>query len=319
MLAKSEAEVGRRPAGAFGGVGDDRPVTRFVERASGRDEASPRQGRQHTGQRLTSTYTVASANPICPNASAVPRLAAPSAPAKALANTKAPTINSRLRATVNSLPLSVEIASRSFEAPLEHRDQRRNLKPGLLLCEEPLCGAAAAERSKSQFAVLANELAQGAGASCPKAALRGVNAPAALIEQLNQFLHPARRRQRGDGKNGRRGRAQRAQRRAQVASGAGRNLSEIGLRDYEHVGNLHDARLQELEHVAATGLHNDDDRVGDVHNLRLRLPYADRLDHDEVKRGGQRVCRRARRPCESAEPLACGGGADQYAAICGVE
>jgi hypothetical protein len=93
------------------------------------------------------------------------------------------------------LPPSVEIASRSFEAPLEYRQQRRNLKPGLLLCEQPLCGASAAEGSKSPFAVLADELAYGPGAACPKAPLRGVKARAALVEHVNQFLHPARWRQ----------------------------------------------------------------------------------------------------------------------------
>ena len=75
--------------------------------------------------------------------------------------------------------------------------------------------------------------------------------------------------------------------------GAHRDLAEVGLRHDEHVGDLHDPRLQELQHVAAAGLHDDGDRVGDVGDLGLGLADADRLDHDDVERRRERV-RRAR-------------------------
>ena len=60
-------------------------------------------------------------------------------------------------------------------------------------------------------------------------------------------------------------------------------------------------------------------RVGDVGDLGLGLADADRLDHDDVERGRERVRGRARRPGEAAEPLAGGGRADQHAAVGGVE
>ncbi len=84
------------------------------------------------------------------------------------------------------------------------------------------------------------------------------------------------------------GRAERAQGRAEVAPGAHRDLPEVGLGHDEHVGDLHDPRLQELQHVAAAGLHDDGDGVGDVGDVGLGLAHADGLDDDHVERGGQR-------------------------------
>ena len=74
-----------------------------------------------------------------------------------------------------------------------------------------------------------------------------------------------------------------------------RDLAEVGLRHHEHVGDLHDPGLQELEHVARARLDDDRDGVGDVGDLGLRLADADGLDDDDVERGGERRRRVARR------------------------
>ena len=70
---------------------------------------------------------------------------------------------------------------------------------------------------------------------------------------------------------------------------------EVGLRHDEHVGDLHDPGLQELQDVARAGLHDDRDRVGDLGDVGLALADADRLDDDDVEGRGQRLGRRARR------------------------
>ncbi len=98
-----------------------------------------------------------------------------------------------------------------------------------------------------------------------------------------------------------------------------RDLTEVGLRHDEHVGDLHDPGLQELQDVAAARLHDDGDRVGDVGDLGLGLADADRLDHDDVERRRERVRGGTRRPRQPAEALAGGGRADEHVAVRRIE
>ena len=82
------------------------------------------------------------------------------------------------------------------------------------------------------------------------------------------------------------------------------HVAEVGLGHHQHVGHLHDPRLEELEHVAGAGLHHYGDRVGHVLDVGLRLADADGLDHHHVERRGEGVHapRAWRRP---ARPAGC--------------
>ncbi len=103
-----------------------------------------------------------------------------------------------------------------------------------------------------------------------------------------------------------------SQRGAQVGERAHRDPSEIGLGDDEHVGDLHDPGLEELEHVAGARLDDDRDRVRDIGDLGLRLTDADSLDDDDVERGGERGGGGPGRGGEAAEPVAGGRRADEH-------
>ena len=59
----------------------------------------------------------------------------------------------------------------------------------------------------------------------------------------------------------------------------------IHLVDRDHVGNLHDPRLQRLHRVAGAGHQHEQDGVGDPDHLDLALPRADRLEQDELLAG----------------------------------
>ena len=124
--------------------------------------------------------------------------------------------------------------------------------------------------------------------------------------------------QRGDREHGRVAGAERAERGAQVVLGAGGRRAEVGLGDDEHVGHLHDPRLEELQRVAAAGLDDDRDRVGGLGDVGLGLADADGLDHDDVERVGQRLGRRTGRGGEPAEPLARCHRADEDVTVGGV-
>ena len=92
------------------------------------------------------------------------------------------------------------------------------------------------------------------------------------VERLDQIVDPGRRRDRGDGHHAGVARADRAQRGVQVAPRAGGDLAEVGLRHDEHVRDLHDPRLQELQRVARARLDDDRDGVGGVGDVGLGLP-----------------------------------------------
>ena len=90
--------------------------------------------------------------------------------------------------------------------------------------------------------------------------------------------------------------------------------AEVGLRHDEDVRDLHDPGLQELEHVAGGGLDHDRHGIRRLGDVDLRLPDADRLDHHDVERRGERVGRGARRRREAAEAPAGGHRAHEHAA-----
>ena len=121
------------------------------------------------------------------------------------------------------------------------------------------------------------------------------------FERLRQLLDAPRGRDRRDRAHLGVGRAQREQRRLEVGHGAGGGGAEIGLGEDEHVGDLHDACLEELEDVAGGGLEDDRDGVGGVGHLGLGLADADGLDHDHVERGRERFGGRAGGGGEAAE------------------
>ena len=135
------------------------------------------------------------------------------------------------------------------------------------------------------------------------------------VERRHELLDPGRGRQRGDRDDARVALAERAQRRAQVAAGAQRDLAEVRLGHHQHVRDLHDPGLEELQGVAGARLDHDRGRVGRFGDLRLGLPDADGLDHDDVEGGGQRLGGRAGGGGEPAEPLAGRGRADEQPAV----
>src|SRR5579864_2049081 len=78
----------------------------------------------------------------------------------------------------------------------------------------------------------------------------------------------------------------------------------IQLVDRDHVGDLHDPRLQRLHGVAGAGHEHERDGVGDADHLHLALPRAHRLEEDDVLAGGvedeQRLQRRLGEAAEMA-------------------
>ena len=102
---------------------------------------------------------------------------------------------------------------------------------------------------------------------------------------------------------------------AEIGERSHRDPPEVGLCDDQHVGDLHDPGLEELEHVAGAWLDDDGDGVRDVGDLGLRLTDADRLDHDDVERRGERGSGGAGRRREAAEPVAGRRRADEHRAV----
>ena len=128
---------------------------------------------------------------------------------------------------------------------------------------------------------------------------------------------PARRRHRGH-RDHRGARSPASAAPPQVGPGARRHLAEIGLGDHQHVGDLHDPGLEELQDVAGSGLDDDGHGVGDVGDLGLRLADADGLDDHDVKGAGERGGGGAGGGRQAAEAVAGRGGADEDGVVGGV-
>jgi hypothetical protein len=69
----------------------------------------------------------------------------------------------------------------------------------------------------------------------------------------------------------------------------------------EHVGDVHDAGLHELDVIAGERLEHQHRRVGQVRYLDLALADADRLDEDQVEQVPQEPRRGPRAPADAAE------------------
>ena len=191
---------------------------------------------------------------------------------------------------------------------------RGTSSPGSCSSRKRLGRAAAAQAAQAALAVLGREVGQGGAPAGAQCAGRGGRALAVALERRDELVESLRRRHRGDHHDlgvGSRARA----RRPEVAARALRDRAEVGLGHHEQVGDLHDPRLEELEHVARAGLDDDGDGVGDVGHLGLGLAHADGLDHHDVEGRGQRLRGRAGRGREPAQPFAGGGGADEHAAV----
>ena len=90
----------------------------------------------------------------------------------------------------------------------------------------------------------------------------------------------------------------------------------IHLVDRDHVGDLHDARLQRLHAVARPGHQHEHDGVGDPHHLDLALAGADGLDENELlPRGVEHEQRLQRRLREAAEMAASAHRPDEHLGI----
>ena len=115
--------------------------------------------------------------------------------------------------------------------------------------------------------MLGGEVRQRMHASGAQAASGKIESASVLIERIDQLVDAG---WRGDGR-GRDDRGvgtQSLERRAQVGDRA-TSLAHVGFRHHQHVRDLHDSGLQELEHVARAGLDHDGDRVGDIRDLGL--------------------------------------------------
>ena len=111
--------------------------------------------------------------------------------------------------------------------------------------------------------------------------------------------------------------ARSAARRSAMARWATR--PEVGLGDHEHVGDLHDPGLEELQHVAGGRLHDDRHRVGHVGHLGLGLAHADGLDDDHVEGDGQRAGGRPSGRGQAAEALRRRGRAHERGRVAGID
>ena len=192
--------------------------------------------------------------------------------------------------------------SRAPQRALEHADQGGDLRAAVLLASSSRARRPPRARSPRSPCSARNSRRRprAAGLGAPR---RDVPAVTVLLERVQQLLDAAGRGSEETAITG----VERApsERSAALRSRArgDRHLPEVRLRDDQHVRDLHDPRLQELQGVPAAGLHDDDDGVGDLGDVGLGLADADGLDHDHVERRRQCVaaaaCARARPPRRS--------------------
>ena len=135
------------------------------------------------------------------------------------------------------------------------------------------------------------------------------------LERVGERVDARGRRQGGDGEHGRRA-AERAQRHA---AGRGPRGSATAPRSAlvttSTSGTSMIPAFRNWRTSPAPGLDDDRDGVGRLGHLRLGLADADRLDHDDVEGGRERVRGGARGGREAAEPPARRHRADEQPAV----
>ena len=113
-------------------------------------------------------------------------------------------------------------------------------------------GAAAAERAQAALAVLVHEVGERAEPAHPGAVRRQIDLVPVCGKRVREGVDALARGQGRHAQHGRVGGAERPERRAEVVLRApARDRAEVGLGDDEHVRDLHDPGLQELQRVAA--------------------------------------------------------------------
>ena len=185
------------------------------------------------------------------------------------------------------------------------RSQRGGVEARVLLGQEALGGPAAAERAQAALAVLGGEVGERAEPPGARRGRRARSRPARCASSASASSSiPATGWTERDGE--RPARASPSERSAARRSRTARcgDRAEVGLGHDEHVGDLHDPGLEELEHVAGARLDDDRDGVGGLGDLGLGLADADRLDDDDVEGRRERLRGGARGGREAAEPLA---------------
>jgi hypothetical protein len=135
------------------------------------------------------------------------------------------------------------------------------------------------------------------------------------VERVHELLHARAGRERGHRQHRHAAGSHGAHRLLEVAARPVGRGAQVGLGHDQHVGHLHDARLQELEHVAGLGLDHDHHGVADLLDVGLGLADPDRLDHHQVECCSQRLRRLARGGGEAPEAAARRGGADEHAVV----
>ena len=253
-----------------------------------------------------------SANAICPNVSAVPRFFAPSAAGQQAGE------HERAEHVREIDPHGARLCR---SAPAQSSAlQRRDVEGRLEVCQIPLSlrdGHRVARNPRSPCSATKSASACIRGARATGGRAR--SSPARCASRASTSSPIPRRRHRGDRDHRHPGGSERTERGPEVGESPRCDAPEVGFRHDEHVRHLHDPRLQELQHVAGTRLHDDRDGVRDVGHLGLGLADADGLDHDHVERGRERRGGRSGRRRQPAEPIPRRGRADEHTTVGRVE
>ena len=101
----------------------------------------------------------------------------------------------------------------------------------------------------------------------------------------------------------------------ELATRLGGHVAEIGLGHHQHIGHLHDPRLEELKDIAGARLHDHGGGVGHVLDVGLRLAHAHGFDHHHVEGRRQSIDSLAGGRRQAAQPVAGRRGADQHAVV----
>ena len=198
---------------------------------------------------------------------------------------------------------------------LQRADEFGHARRRILALEQALGLPAPAEVAQRALTVLSGELPQRRAAAGAHAPLGEIGAVAVRVDRVRELLDAARRRYRGDGEHRHLGRTHGGKGLRQVAPRARGGIAQVRLRDYEQVGDLHDPRLQELQHVSGCWLHHHRNGVTHVLDIGLRLAHAHRLDHHHVERRCQGLGRLPSGRGEAAQPPPGGCRADQHAVV----